>query len=180
MFLSYASISPFIFKHTYQMSAMVTGELLLLMASGLVLGMLVNSWLLRHYQPKQNILIGLLLTLSANSVLLLLSALGCLNAIILVSLLFSLNLGIALILPNNAAILFSIFPTGAGLVGAVYGALRMLIAAMAGMVISALHLSTALQMSYLLLTLNFIASGAYALTFLSRGKHYTHSVKATV
>lgn len=174
MFLSYTAISPFIFKHSYQVDSMITGELLLFMASGLVVGMFLNNVLLKYYQPTQNIYIGLMITLLVNSLLLAVNILVGIKLALFVGLLFCLNLGIALILPNIAAIVFSIFPSGTGLVGAVYGALRMLTVALVGMVISALHLVTISQLSLLLVILNMVALVSYVYPSYFKNAHYSH------
>ncbi|HIB00429.1 MAG TPA: hypothetical protein EYO31_00680 [Phycisphaerales bacterium] len=82
---------------------------------------------------------------------------------LLVCLLFSVNLGVGLVLPNNAAMAFSLFSKSIGMVGAIYGLIRMLVAAIIGMIIAACHFVTVEQMAILLMVINIAAIFLYHL-----------------
>jgi len=95
--------------------------------------------------------------------------LGDANVLTISLCLFVMNLGIASILPNMVAKIFGIFEDAIGLVGAFYGAFRMLIPGLVGLFISMRHIADVKQMCITLLVINVISIVTY---ILSESKTY--------
>lgn len=137
-----ATVNPFIMKQHFAVNALDFGYYSLLIASGLVVGMFINTRLLKVFSISQAIGIGLtlLLVISVNFL-----ALAWVEQLSLAGYLVSiwlLNVGVAILLPNIVSLAFEPFPQVAGLVGALYGCLQITICALLSTLIASLHITS--------------------------------------
>ncbi len=166
--LTYLMVTPFVFHQQFHFSAVGFGGVLLLMAFGTVLGAAINYKLLNFFSAEVLVRCGLGISSSFNLIMLLLTLTNNISWIFIVFLIIGINFGVGLVLANNVSILFKLFTTETGLVGALYGFLRTLVAGVVGSIISSFHLVSILDMSIIMLVINVIALGFYAGTFFSR------------
>ncbi len=166
--LCYSLVTPFIFQDHYHYTPTQYGLTILFIAFGMVLGVGLNRVMRRFFSMERVILVGITISITMNFLLLILSFLQSITPDLIIALLFLSNIGIIFVLPNNAALVFSLFKKGMGLIGAVYGALRMFIAAMIGILIPAMHVVTTTNMAIVLTLISCMALGFSLLSGCSK------------
>lgn len=161
MVLAYTTITPFIFHHDFHYSSRHIGFILLMMAFGTVVGSLLNYKLLNHISVEKLVVLGLLISIMSNGLALLLALIGAVSSVCLILFIFAVNLGVGLVLGNNVTLIFRLFETEKGQVGAIYGFIRMGVSGIIAVAISALHLVGVTDMVVLMLGANLVALLVY-------------------
>lgn len=160
VFIAYASINPFLLQTTYGMSPARYGAWTIIIASGELIGTLINAWLVLRYGLRKMLLIGFGIIRGAGSML-------CIapdTLISVIALSFTVTMGAALVMPNAASGAFSIFKEQLGLVGALYGFLQMGLTSVASFTIAYLHLQTQFSLGVVFIVLALISITCYRLT----------------
>ena len=154
----YTIIIPLIYHLTFHLNAAMYGDIMLGIAIGMFIGMLLNTLLIRYLQANSIIGLGLIIILCSTLLLFSLNPLDLISVLPVSLGLFMMNVGIALVLPNAASQAFNTFSQSIGLVGALYGGMRMAISALSGFCIAYLHIQSLYALSVLLIIVSLIAS----------------------
>lgn len=157
--ITYSTINPFLLQQTLGYSAQNYGWITLLIVSGLIIGMFANGKLTSRYAAEKLIRNGWWLVIYASALITLAAIFEYTNIYFIVGPLLIVVFGAALVLPNAAANIFAPFPKIAGTVGAVYGSMQVLIAAIVGAVLSWLHAQTQLELGLMIGALGFLGLG---------------------
>lgn len=155
--ISYTIITPFVYHLTFHLNAAMYGDIMLGIAMGMFIGMLLNTLLIRYLQANSIIGLGLIIILCSTLLLFSLTPLDLISVLPVSLGLFMMNVGIALVLPNAASQAFNTFSQSIGLVGALYGGMRMAISALSGFCIAYLHIQSLYALSVLLIIVSLIA-----------------------
>ncbi|MEI8365164.1 MAG: multidrug effflux MFS transporter [Parachlamydiaceae bacterium] len=123
----YYSITPFLFQNDFELTPVEYGYCSLFIVSTLIIGRMINIKLIHYKDLSEMMYFGNLCMVSSGLILILLAIFQSAN-IFTISLLVSLFLlGAAIVFSNSAAGALTPFPHKAGVAGAVYGFIQMLI-----------------------------------------------------
>jgi len=151
--IAYTAINPFLFENLLGFSAAAYGGLTFLMATGLVMGMFINSRLVERYGSQTMLQRGLLLLLAAGLVMGGVGLLGYFNAVVIIIPILLATTGLGLIFPNALTGALMPFATIAGLAGSVYGATQMLVSTVTSVIVASLTEHNQLKLALILIVL---------------------------
>lgn len=152
----YSTINPFLIQQTLGYSAQTYGCLTLIIVLGLVFGMFANSKLVIYFKNTKLIYAGWWIVICASLLILIPALMGKTNIYFIVPPLLLAVFGVSLVLPNTSTNVFMPFPKIAGTVGAIYGALQVLTAALVGALLSWFHAQTQLELGLMIGILGFL------------------------
>lgn len=158
--IGYYTLSPFLLQQTLGLSAVAYGCIIVVVASGMLIGKSLNSFLLKYLPIYQLIFIGTVFMLLGSSIMLLLSLLGYLNVACIVCPFILFTIGTGLIFANAMVAAFSTLHSKSGIAGAAYTCIQ--ISGTFGISILVAHLPQANQLPLALL-LTGLALSAFLL-----------------
>lgn len=159
--IAYATINPFLLQNTFGIMPAIYGLLTIVIASGELIGNLVNAVLVNQYGMKKMLLLGFSIISIAGAGLISIHNITTVSLIFIIFLNFLANLGIAFILPNTAAQAFSAFHDRIGFVGALYGFQQILVTAFTIYMVANLQLQSQIGLGYVLLILGILSFCSY-------------------
>ena len=163
----YYTLTPFLFQNVLKISSVEYGWLALITASGILLGKLINTFLVARYPSNRIILIGSLFMLLGSLAMLLSNLLESLSLVAIVAPMVFFMIGTGLTMANASVGALLPFRKIGGAAAAMYGCLQAMGAFIASYAASQLHAKTQLPLALLLIVLASIAFTSY---FFTRGK----------
>ncbi len=127
--MAYITVTPFLFQGTYHIPPVLFGWLTPFIAVALICGSLTNARLVKHRGPDRMLILAARIMLIAASTMLLLGLFGFANVWVVVLPMMVFVMGVTMVFSNSFAGAFSPFPHAAGIVGALYASIQMLISA---------------------------------------------------
>ena len=146
-----ATINPFLLENGLGMTAAEYGFLAMISASGFMIGMVTNSYLVSRLGTERLITLGNLLILSMGLVFIITGYLKVMTVSTIILPTIGVELGIAWIFPNAFAGAITPFPTIAGAAGALYGCIQIGISFLTSAIVAMISESSQLPMGILLL-----------------------------
>lgn len=160
--IGYYTLSPFLLQQTLKLSAVTYGFLIVIVASGMLIGKSLNSVLLKYLPIHQLIFIGTGCMLFGSGLMLMFALLGYLNVACIVGPFIFFTLGTGLVFANAMVAAFSTLHSMGGIAGAAYTCIQ--IGGSFGISVLVAHLSQANQLPLALL-LTGLGLGAFLLNF---------------
>lgn len=151
--IAYATASPFLFQVTLHFSPVEYGCLAIFIAAGLSIGAFVNSKLVMRLGMRMMLLIGGNLMVFAGILMASFYMLGHVNVYVILIPVILFIIGAGFIYSNAFAIAFTPFAHMAGIAGALYGAIQVMVAAITSSLMSMLHEHNQLPLSIIFLFL---------------------------
>lgn len=161
MIIAYAVISPFLFQTILKLSPIQYGWLSLYIGSGLLMGKILNKYLLKKMNFLRVLLLGLIVNLIAGTIMLSGGYFEILNVNIIMLPMASCIVGCGLILSNAATGAFIPFPKIAGTAGGLYGCLQVLGAFITGQIISVFHIQNQIPLATTIISLSLLGITSY-------------------
>jgi DHA1 family 2-module integral membrane pump EmrD-like MFS transporter len=165
--IAYSVANPFIVQTVLGFSPVAYGIFALVIAGCEIIGSLISGYYVEKYGAARLLLYGFLLMLLTGIIMLLL---GKYNHSTLLSVLIptmGAGISIGIILPNASAGAFSIFNSGIGVAGALYGFIQLLITAIASSIVAGLLIQSQLTIGLVIVFLSCIGLLFYYLLVLS-------------
>jgi len=151
--IAYSTVNPFLLENVLHYSPSVYGWMMLIVASGLILGFLANGRLVNFFKGESIILAGMTLLFMASLALIATALLHHLSAVIVVASSFLGAFGASLVGPNAAANALSTHPEIAGTAGATFGLFQVMLSTIVTFIISGFHASTQMPLGLMFLGL---------------------------
>lgn len=165
--IAYSVANPFLIQTTLGLSPFSYGIFALLIAGCEVIGSLISGYFVEKHGVTRLLCMGFILMLIMGVGMLLL---GKYNAPTLLGVLIptmGVGISIGIILPNASAGAFSIFNSGIGVAGALYGFIQLLITAIASYVVAGLFIQSQLAIGLVIVFLSCAGLMLYGLLVLS-------------
>ncbi|WP_133128319.1 multidrug effflux MFS transporter [Legionella nagasakiensis] len=166
--IAYLTVAPFLLQETLGLTPIQFGWLAFVIAAGIFISGFINSLLVLKKGIPIMVLSGGLLMLLAGIIMLLFALSGFINVLVIMVpvALFSIGAGFTFI--NAFAGAFNPFPNMAGTVGALYGCLQDLSAALVSMIIAFMDMNNQFILAATLLILAILSLFAWQLATQSR------------
>lgn len=155
---AYIAGSPFVFIEVFGLAPDDYGLVFGLNAFGFVVAAQVNGRLAHKVEPARLLSIGILVQIGAAIVLLAVALTGLGGLWGFVVPLFVAISALGLVMPNTAALAMAPFPATAGSASALMGSLQFSIAAVAAVLIGAIHAQTAVPVAAMILAGGVLAA----------------------
>lgn len=150
-FISYLTVTPFLFQHTYHLSPQAFSYLSLLIAMGFLVGASVNAILLNRIDVKRLLTFAIYLLLLASIAMLYLGLSGFANVWVVVIPMMLYVMATCMVLANAFTLAFAELADMAGMASALYTSIQMLIAGMWSSIAALLPGKTQIPLACILL-----------------------------
>jgi DHA1 family 2-module integral membrane pump EmrD-like MFS transporter len=158
-FISYLTVTPFLYQHVYLISSQAFSYLSLPIAVGFLLGAAVNAYFV-HYVGVQSLLIlSMYLLLFAAATMLCLGLFGLANVWVVLIPMMLYVMATSMVLANAFTLAFAELATMAGLASALYTSIQMLIAGLWSSLAALLPGQTQIPLALILLISTLMALG---------------------
>ena len=155
-FLSFITASPFLLQEHLNQTPIHYGWSILLVAIGGVLGSKLSSWIVHYHRIVHILLAGVTLQIAASFTLLILSILDFINITAIILPMFISGIAAGLIFPNCTTGAMTPYKHKAGMAGAMFGSIQMLMGFFFSFIISHLPTDSAIPLSIELFTISMI------------------------
>lgn len=164
--IAYSVANPFLVQTVLGFSPFSYGIFALAIAGCEVIGSLISGYYVEKFGATKMLLIGFLSMLAMGLSMLFI---GMFHPTLLGILLPTMGAGISIgiILPNASAGAFSIFNSGIGVAGALYGFIQLLITAIASSIVAALFIQSQAAIGLVIVSLSCVGLLFYGLLHLS-------------
>ena len=124
----YATVSPFIFQNHFNVTPITYGWIVLITASGGVIGKVLSPILIRKYNSLNTLFVGVILLTFSGVLVFFINLCGYINIVTITICAFIAILSAPFILPFAASKALGLFNENRGSAGALYGCFQMFIA----------------------------------------------------
>lgn len=166
---SFVTASPFVFTHLYALNKQQFSYIFSCSAVGFICAGILNTRLLRHYEPRVITRFAISCQIITGTVIILAVYLDA-PLLVLLGLLLSFLFMLGLILPNSTALYIGALPAFSGSASALIGSMSYLSAFLITLLLSLLHNNTAYPMFFMMLSCALVAY--FCLHFRKRLKIY--------